>query len=80
MKQKDIALIVSIAAVSAVISFFVSKNIFVAPSNHTQEVQVVDPITDAFPMPDEKYFNTSSINPTQGSQGTDSNDNPFNGS
>lgn len=80
MKQKDIVLIISIAAVSVVISFVVSNKIFVTPSNRAQEVQVVDPITDAFPMPDDKYFNASSINPTQDLQGTDSNDNPFNDS
>ena len=79
MKQKDIALIVSIAAVSAVVSFLVSNKIFVTPSNRAQEVQVVDPITDDFPMPDKKYFNSSSINPAQDSQGTDSNENPFSG-
>jgi len=79
VKQKDIALIVSIAAVSAVVSFLVSNKIFVTPSNRAQEVQVVDPITDDFPMPDKKYFNSSSINPAQDSQGTDSNENPFSG-
>jgi hypothetical protein len=81
MKQKDVALIIVIAFVSAVISFAVSNKLFVTPSNRAQQVEVVDPIQASFQNPDKKYFNSSSIDPTQTSAiGSGSNDNPFNGS
>jgi hypothetical protein len=80
MKQKDITLIVVIAVISAVVSFVVSGKLFVTPSNRQQQVEVVDPITATFQTPDKKYFNTSSINPTQTTSiGSDSNQDPFNG-
>jgi hypothetical protein len=81
MKQKDVALIIVIAFVSAVVSFVVSNKLFVTPSNRQQQVEVVDPITASFQTPDSKYFNTSSIDPTQSSNVTsDNNQNPFSGS
>lgn len=80
MKQKDIALIIVIAFISAIVSFFVSNKIFVTPANRQQKVEVVDRITPDFQPLDKKYFNGSSIDPTQTSQiGVDSNQNPFNG-
>jgi len=81
MKQKDIALITGIAIVSAVVSFVASNKIFVTPSNRQQKVEVVDPINATFNPPDKKYFNSSSIDPTQNSAlGADTNQNPFSGS
>lgn len=80
MKQKDIALIIVIAFVSAVISFFVSSRLFVTPSNRAQQVEVVDPITASFSTPDKKYFNSNSIDPAPSpSIGDGSNQNPFKG-
>ncbi|HSX06140.1 MAG TPA: hypothetical protein VLG92_00280 [Candidatus Saccharimonadia bacterium] len=80
MKQKDVALIIVIAFISAVVSFVVSNKLFVTPSNRQQKVEVVDPITASFQTPDSKYFNSSSIDPTQSSSvGSDSNQNPFSG-
>ncbi len=80
MKQKDVALIIVITFISAIVSFFVSNKLFVTPSNRQQQVEVVDVISPNFQNPDKKYFNASSIDPTQASQvGTGSNQNPFNG-
>jgi hypothetical protein len=80
VKQKDIALIIVIAFVSAVVSFLVSNKLFVTPNNRQQQVEQVDAINAAFQTPDKKYFNTNSIDPAQASQlGTDSNQNPFSG-
>lgn len=80
MKQKDIALIIVIAFVSAIASFFISNKLFVTPANRQQQVEVVDPINAQFQQPDNKYFNSKSIDPTQSSQlGADNNQNPFNG-
>lgn len=80
MKQKDFALIIIIAFISAVISFVVSNKIFVTPANRQQEVEVVDKISPDFTTPARKYFNSNSIDPTQTNQiGSDNNQNPFNG-
>lgn len=81
MKQKDIALIIVIAFISAIVSFFVSSKLFVTPSNRQQQVEVVDPISASFQTPDPKYFNSNSVDPTQPAQiSTDGNQNPFSGS
>ena len=80
MKQKDLALIIVIAVVSAVISFIVSNKIFVTPSNRQQKVEVVDAISPSFQTPDPRYFNSNSINPTQSTQiGAGNNQDPFSG-
>lgn len=78
MKQQDIAMIIVIAAVSAVLSFFVSSKIFVTPSNRQQSVEVIDPIRAEFSTPSAKYFNSDSNNPTQDvTIGDDNNTDPF---
>jgi len=78
MKQKDIALIVIIAFISAVVSFVVSGRIFVTPANRQQQVEVVDVIRSDFTPPSSKYFNSSSIDPTQlVTIGNNNNQNPF---
>lgn len=81
MKQKDIALIIVVAFISAMLSFFVSNKIFVTPKNRQQRVEVVDKITAEFKEPDKRFINPESINPilnTPLEPGT--NQNPFNGS
>ena len=79
MKQKDVALIIVVAFLSAVISFFLTGKIFVTPANRQQPVEVVDKISTQFQLPDSRYFNANSINPTVQSQlGTDTNQTPFN--
>lgn len=80
MKQKDIAVIIVVAVISAVVSFIVAGRIFVTPENRQQEVEVVDVISTDFDLPDSRYFNADSINPTVDSElGVDTNENPFNG-
>jgi len=80
MKQKDIAMIIVIAAVSAIISLVVSRLLFTTPHNQQQRVEVVPAITASFPNPDSRYFNSNSIDPTQLIQiGNNNNTNPFNG-
>jgi hypothetical protein len=81
MKQKDIALIIVIAVVSAIISFLISGKIFVTPANRQQKVETVDVIKPEFTPPSTKYFNKDSIDPTQlVTTGNNNNPNPFNGS
>jgi len=80
MKQKDVALIIVIAAVSAIVSLVVSRLLFTSPANRQQKVEVVPAITADFSMPDSRYFNSNSIDPTQLIQiGNNNNTNPFNG-
>ena len=80
MKQKDIALIVVIVVISAIASLVFSRVIFASPAKRQQQVDVVQPLSAGFPTPDSRYFNSSSIDPTQLTQiGNTTNPNPFNG-
>lgn len=81
MKQKDVALIILIAAISGVVSFAASHLIFVTPKDRQQKVAVVSPISTDFPAPSSQFFNSQSIDPTQLIQVQPSqNPNPFSGS
>lgn len=81
MKQKDIALILVIIFISAVISLFVSKAIFTSPKNRNQKAEVVQPITADFPVPDTRYFNSQAFDPTKAiTIGQNANANPFSSS
>lgn len=64
MKQKDIALILIIVIISAVISFIASGALFGGDSKK-QEAEVVQPIVSSFDAPNKDYFNKESINPTK---------------
>lgn len=80
MKQKDIALIIVIVAVSGIFSFIVGRMLFSSPKDRQEKVEVVEAITTTFPSPDSKYFNANSINPTRIIQiSENSNDTPFSG-
>jgi len=78
MKQKDIALIAVVIFISAIISIFVSKAVFVKPANRQQEVEVVQAIDAKFNPPDERYFNDKAFDPTQPiTIGNNANPDPF---
>lgn len=79
MKQKDIALILVVVFISVVFSIFVSKAIFISPKNRQEQVEVIQPITEDFPQPDTRYFNSNSFDPTKAINiGQNANTNPFN--
>lgn len=81
MKQKDLALIIMVAAIAAFISFFASRLLFQSGGNRQQKAEVVDAISTDFQPPSSKYFNAKSIDPTQLiTIGNSNNNNPFNGS
>lgn len=81
MKQKDIALIIVIVAISGVVSFLASRWIFARPADRQQKAEVVDTITSDFNLPSSKYFNSNAVDPTQLIQiGNSNNPNPFGGS
>lgn len=78
MKQKDIALIIIIAFIAGLISYFVSGALFAKPSEMKTEVEIVEAISADFPPTDQRYFNKDSINPTQLIQiGNQNNQQPF---
>lgn len=78
MKQKDVALILVIAFISAIASFVISNALFNSSSSK-QYAPVVPAISSSFNMPDTRYFNSNSIDPTQLIQiGNSTNSNPFN--
>lgn len=81
MKQKDIALVIVIAVVAGIISFVLSRLIFVTPANRQQKVEVVQSISTTFPLPSNKYFNNTAVDPSQTIQiGTSTNPAPFSSS
>ena len=65
MKQKDIALVVIIVALSAMLSLFISTKVFNSPKQRSQQVEVVQPISADFPTPDTHYFNKDAFDPTR---------------
>jgi hypothetical protein len=78
MKQKDIALIIMLALVSAGISIFISSKLFVTPKDRQQKVEVIDPISTDMNQVDKRYFNEASINPTKNTQLDGTNQTLFN--
>lgn len=80
MKQKDIALIVAAVIASAILSLVVGRLLFASSKVRQQKVEVVETISTEFPLPDRKYFNERSVNPTQLIHiGENTNTAPFNG-
>lgn len=78
MKQKDIALIIVVAFVSAVLSMLLSNMLLSGPKNRQMTAEVVNPISDKFEEPNKKYFNENSVNPTKLIRiGDNTNNNPF---
>lgn len=78
MKQKDIAMIIIVAFVSAVIAFVVSNWLFGGQKSGEQTAEVIDVISGDFSQPPEKYFNANSVNPTKLIEiGGETNPNPF---
>lgn len=78
MKRKDLMLIGVVVFISAIISIFVSKTIFVSPKDRQQQVNVVQPISSTFTKPSSLYFNGNAFDPTQPiTIGQNNNSNPF---
>lgn len=65
MKQKDIAIILVVCFVAAILSFFVSSKLFGTTGDKAQKAETVDVISTQFKAPNSTYFNTNSIDPTQ---------------
>ncbi|MEO8105383.1 MAG: hypothetical protein ABI602_03550 [Candidatus Saccharibacteria bacterium] len=79
MKQKDIAIIIAVAGFSTVIAFVLANILLASPKNRQAEVKVLDSISSTFPTADKRYYNSTSIDPTQTVQiGNTTNSQPFN--
>jgi len=65
MKQKDVALVLIMVFISAILALVISKFVFSAPQNREQKAEVVDEITPDFSTPPTKYFNAQSVDPAQ---------------
>ncbi len=77
MKQKDIAVIIVVIFVAAIVSFMLSKVLFGAEKKD-ETVEKVEAISTEFPYPSKQYFNKNSLNPSQRVEITNNNNtNPF---
>ena len=80
MKQKDIALILIVVFISTVISFVVSSSLFSTPKANQAQVEQASVISPNFSPPNDTYFNSNSVDPTQLiTIGNSTNPLPFNG-
>lgn len=64
MKRNDITLVLVCIIVSGVLSLVLSNLLF-GSSSRQQKIEVVERITPDFTQPDQRYFNSQAINPTQ---------------
>lgn len=65
MKKNDIFTIAIVVIVALTASFFISRSLVNRAGGRDQTAPVVDPIDNKFPLPDAKYFNCNSINPSR---------------
>lgn len=63
MKKSDIAMIVLIASVSILVSFFATRAIFGETSSENVKVKTVEKINASIVEPDPAIFNENAINP-----------------
>jgi len=78
MKTKDWSTIVIIAVLSALVSFVIFNFIIGTRKLGKLKVEKVAPLSSEFKLPNTKYFNSKSINPTQEIKiGEDPNVSPF---
>lgn len=78
MKQKDIALVIVIGIVSAVLAVLLCNALVSNAKNRQQQAEIVEPISSNFIPPEKKYFSANSIDPTKTiTIGNGENDKPF---
>lgn len=65
MKKTDVAMIILIASISVLVSYFVANSLpFFKDANQPVTIKTADVITDSFTQPDPTVFNKNAINPT----------------
>jgi len=78
MKKNDIALIILIASISMVVTYFIAKTVIGTPKSKQASAEVVELIKPDLVQPSAKIFNRDAINPTVVIQiGNPSNQQPF---
>ncbi|MDB5168444.1 MAG: exported protein of unknown function [Candidatus Saccharibacteria bacterium] len=64
MKKTDIAMIILIASVSILVSYFIAKAVIGDVKEQTAKVKIAEKITAEVSDPDPQVFNSNAINPT----------------
>ena len=64
MKKTDIAMIVLIAGVSVLISYFLMQALLGDPSQKTRKVETMEAVSSEYIEPSKDIFNDKAINPT----------------
>ena len=64
MKRADIAMIVFIASISVLISYFVAKTVLGDAQNEAVTVKTIDAFSAEVSEPDPRIFNADAVNPT----------------
>jgi hypothetical protein len=64
MKRSDIAMIVFIASISMLLSYFIAKTLIGDVQNEAVTVKTVDAISKDVNSPDTRVFNDDAVNPT----------------
>lgn len=64
MKKTDIAMIILIASIAVLISYFIARSIIGDVSKQSAEVKTAELISGDVTPPDPKTFNSNAINPT----------------
>jgi hypothetical protein len=64
MKKSDIAMIIFIASISALIAYFVADAVIGDVKEESVKVKTTDSITADVDEPDPTVFNSDAINPT----------------
>ncbi len=79
MKKTDIASIILIASVSALVAWFAANAVIGEPKQDVSKVKTADIINADVETPDSRIFNANAINPTiERSIGKSANSLPFN--
>lgn len=64
MKRTDVAMIVFIASISMLLSYFVAKTVLGDVQNEAVTVKTAEPINAEVVKPDTRIFNKDAVNPT----------------
>lgn len=64
MKRTDVAMIVFIASISVLLSYFVAKAVLGDTQSEAVTVKTIDAIQKDVKNPDERVFNEAAVNPT----------------
>lgn len=65
IKKSDIALIILVAAISLVSSYFIGGALINSPESRSTKVEVAVPFDSEILEPSKKIFNANSLNPTE---------------